>query len=193
MAANIPSQELVTNLEIQAKRCSSIVAFQGLDLQGKKLQGSDARPLDIEFETSHLNALLLTHTHINHIGRLPWLLASGFSQPIYCTQATAELAPLMIEDGLKQQGLSHKQSKLILKKTHSLIVPKPYGGWFPIPPKQQNNEKGHHRPNTLYARFQPAEHILGSAYIEIKLPNQEVVVFSGDLRHQYTRRHCYTL
>lgn len=84
--------------------------------QGKESQGEDARPLDIEFETSHLNALLLTHTHIDHIGRLPWLLASGFNQPIYCTQATAELAPLMIEDGLKLQGLSNKQSKLILKR-----------------------------------------------------------------------------
>ena len=155
--------------------------FQGLDLQGKKLQGEDARPLDIEFETSHLNALLLTHTHIDHIGRLPWLLASGFNQPIYCTQATAELAPLMIEDGLKLQGLSNKQSKLILKKIHSLIAPKPYGEWFPIVSKQQNDGKDHHRPNTLYARFQPAGHILGSAYIEIKLPSQEVVVFSGDL------------
>lgn len=155
--------------------------FQGLDLQGKKLQDEDTRPLDIEFETSHLNALLLTHTHIDHIGRLPWLLASGFNQPIYCTQATAELAPLMIEDGLKLQGLSHKQSKLILKKIHSLIAPKPYGEWFPIVSQQQNDGKDHHRPNTLYARFQPAGHILGSAYIELKLPNQEVVVFSGDL------------
>ena len=155
--------------------------FQGLDLQGKKLQGEDTRPLDIEFETSHLNALLLTHTHIDHIGRLPWLLVSGFNQPIYCTQATAELAPLMIEDGLKLQGLSHKQSKLILKKIHSLIAPKPYGEWFPIVSKQQNDGSDHHRPNTLYARFQPAGHILGSAYIELKLPNQEVVVFSGDL------------
>ena len=98
-------------------------------------QGRDSRPLDIDFETSHLNALLLTHTHIDHIGRLPWLLATGFNQPIYCTQATAELAPLMIEDGLKLQGLSHKQAKRILKKFHSLIVPKPYRKWFPIADK----------------------------------------------------------
>ncbi|SBT15796.1 Ribonuclease [Vibrio celticus] len=146
--------------------------FQGLDLQGKKLQGADTHPLDIEFETSHLNALLLTHTHIDHIGRLPWLLASGFNQPIYCTQATAELAPLMIEDGLKLQGLSNKQSKLILKKIHSLIAPNPYGEWFPIKSKQQKNGKDPHRPNTLHARFQPAGHILGSAYIEIKLPTK---------------------
>lgn len=121
--------------------------------QGKEVQGRDTRPLDIDFETPHLNALLLTHTHIDHIGRLPWLLATGFNQPIYCTQATAELAPLMIEDGLKLQGLSHKQAKLILKKLHSLIVPKPYGEWFPITTKQQNNGKDHSRPNTLYARF----------------------------------------
>ena len=103
--------------------------------QGKEVQGKDTRPLDIDFETSHLNAQLLTHTHIDHIGRLPWLLATAFNQPIYCTQATAELAPLMIEDGLKLQGLSHKQAKRILKKFHSLIVPKPYRKWFPIADK----------------------------------------------------------
>ncbi len=59
--------------------------------QGKEVQGRDSRPLDIDFETSHLNALLLTHTHIDHIGRLPWLLATGFNQPIYCTQQPLNL------------------------------------------------------------------------------------------------------
>ena len=44
-----------------------------------------------------------------------------------------------------------------------------------------NKQKDHGRPNTLYARFQPAGHILGSAYIEVELPSEEVAVFSGDL------------
>ncbi|WP_261882639.1 MBL fold metallo-hydrolase [Vibrio pelagius] len=145
-------------------------------------QGADTRPLDVEFKTQHLNALLLTHSHIDHIGRIPWLLATGFNQPIICTKATAAIAPLMIEDGLKLQGFSHRQRKLILKRIHSLIQPQAYHQWFPIPRAPHlNKQKDHGRPNTLYARFQPAGHILGSAYIEVKLPNEEVVVFSGDL------------
>ena len=145
-------------------------------------QGADTRPLDVEFETQHLNALLLTHSHIDHIGRIPWLLATGFNQPIICTKATAAIAPLMIEDGLKLQGFSHSQRKQILKRIHSLIQPQAYHQWFPIPRVPHlNKQKDHGRPNTLDARFQPAGHILGSAYIEVKLPNEEVVVFSGDL------------
>ena len=145
-------------------------------------QGADTRPLEVEFNTQHLNALLLTHSHIDHIGRIPWLLATGFNQPIICTKATAAIAPLMIEDGLKLQGFSHRQRKQILKRIHSLIQPQAYHQWFPIPRSPHlNKQKDHGRPNTLYARFQPAGHILGSAYIEVKLPNEEVMVFSGDL------------
>lgn len=145
-------------------------------------QGADTRPLEVQFETQHLSALLLTHSHIDHIGRIPWLLATGFNQPIICTKATAAIAPLMIEDGLKLQGFSHRQRKQILKRIHSLIQPQAYHQWFPIPRAPHlNKQKDHGRPNTLYARFQPAGHILGSAYIEVKLPNEEIVVFSGDL------------
>ncbi|WP_406707680.1 MBL fold metallo-hydrolase [Vibrio methylphosphonaticus] len=68
-------------------------------------QGGDAakRTLSIDFPLSHVRALVLTHAHIDHIGRLPWLLAAGFRGPIYCTHATAYLVPLMLEDGLKLQ------------------------------------------------------------------------------------------
>lgn len=136
-------------------------------------QGADTRPLDIEFDTKALGALLFTHTHIDHIGRLPWLLANGFNKPIYCTAATAELIPLMLEDSLKLQlGLKYKQAQRVLNRIRKLLVAKEYNQWFPIDVQQ---------PDGLYARFQPAGHILGSAYIELQLPNQEVVVFSGDL------------
>ncbi len=145
-------------------------------------QGADARPLDIEFSIKHIAALLLTHSHIDHIGRLPWLLAKGFNRPIFCTKATAELVPLMLEDGLKLQGLNHKQTERVLSRIRKLIVAVNYDLWFEIPfLNNRLEQKDHGRPNTLLARFQPAGHILGSAYIEVKLPNDEIVVFSGDL------------
>jgi len=141
-------------------------------------QGIDERPLEIDFTTSLIDALLLTHTHIDHIGRLPWLIASGFNQPIYCSAATAELVPLMLEDGLKiQQGLTSREAAHVIKSITKLIHAKSYGEWFALPSKISEQPQS----DTLYARFQPAGHILGSAYVEIRLPNQEVVVFSGDL------------
>ncbi|HAS63049.1 MAG TPA: MBL fold hydrolase [Vibrio sp.] len=136
-------------------------------------QGADERPLEIDFATEHLAALLLTHAHIDHIGRIPWLVGNGFHQPIYCTEATAELVPLMLEDGLKLQlGLSNKEIQYVLNQIDCLLRPQPYNQWFTIASEAEI---------PLKARFQHAGHILGSSYIEVQLANGEVVVFSGDL------------
>ncbi|GMQ47874.1 MBL fold metallo-hydrolase [Vibrio sp. 10N] len=145
--------------------------FQGSDVK----QGS----LDIEFTISHIRALVLTHAHIDHIGRLPWLVAAGFREPIYCTQATAHLVPLMLEDGLKfQAGLTQSQRTHIVQWIARKLRPVKYNEWVPIKSAQQGY--------FTHIRFQPAGHILGSAYVEIMLPNKEVVVFSGDLGPSHT-------
>lgn len=137
-------------------------------------QGNEARDtLDIEFDIDNIAALLLTHSHIDHIGRLPWLLAAGFGGPIYATEATAALVPLMLEDGLKiQLGLNKKQCETVMALIHQRIRPVPYDCWAQIVLPTGEIVK---------IRFRPAGHILGSAYIEVKLPSNEIVVFSGDL------------
>ncbi|MCS0058266.1 MBL fold metallo-hydrolase [Vibrio parahaemolyticus] len=154
--------------ELQLERGSILVdcgLFQGKDA----LLGRQNRSLTIEFSLTKVKALVLTHAHIDHIGRLPWLLAAGFRGKIYCTRATAELVPLMLEDGLKLQlGLGQQQRQHILNLIKQRLVPCDYHNWISI--------KG-----LAYLRFQPAGHILGSAYLEFKLSNNEVVVFSGDL------------
>lgn len=147
----------------------SILIDCGL-LQGQDLSfgGRDAS-LNIEFPIEQVKALILTHAHIDHIGRLPWLLAAGFKGPIYCTQATAELVPLMLEDGLKLQlGLNYHQRQQVLNIIKKQLKPCGYQQWIEL-------------PDLADVRFQPAGHILGSAYVEFKLPNDEIVVFSGDL------------
>ena len=154
-------------------------------------QGADSRNLEIDFSIRNIVALLLTHSHIDHVGRIPWLLAKGFEEPIICTKATAELLPLMLSDGLKIQGLNNRQTERVLRKVKRMVIACEYNEWIAIPTPfksdvQLKNGKDHGRPNTLYARFQPAGHILGSAYIEVKLPNQEVIVFSGDLGPSHT-------
>ncbi|EPW4490949.1 MBL fold metallo-hydrolase [Vibrio parahaemolyticus] len=79
--------------------------------QGKGIHFCNRKTsLDIEFPVKHIKALVLTHAHIDHTGRLPWLLADGFKGPSNCTKATAELVPLILEDGLKPQlGLNYHQ------------------------------------------------------------------------------------
>ncbi len=136
-------------------------------------QGKEERPLEVEFPVEDISALILTHAHIDHIGRLPWLLAAGFNAPIYCTEATAALLPLMLDDGLRLQlGLDARQRSRVLELISRLTVAVDYGIWTQL---------GAPGNGCLQIRFQPAGHILGSAYIEVKTPNDEVVVFSGDL------------
>ncbi|WP_434356103.1 MBL fold metallo-hydrolase [Parasalinivibrio latis] len=136
-------------------------------------QGKEERPLEVDFSVNGINALILTHAHIDHIGRLPWLLAAGFTSPIYCTEATAALVPLMLDDGLRLQlGLDSRQRRRVLELIQRLTVPVEYGMWQNVAPAGKEG---------LLIRFQPAGHILGSAYVEVKAPDNRVVVFSGDL------------
>lgn len=154
-----------------------------LNIEGNSLlidcglfQGEDAKSksLDIDFSLAAVRALVLTHAHIDHIGRLPWLFAAGFREPIYCTHATAHLVPLMLEDGLAiQLGLTKSQRAHIVQLISRKLRPVDYNEWVPV----KNAKQGYF----THIRFQPAGHILGSAYVEIMLPNKEVVVFSGDL------------
>ncbi|MCV5919796.1 MBL fold metallo-hydrolase, partial [Escherichia coli] len=78
--------------------------------------------LNIDFSISDLKAVVLTHSHIDHVGRLPWLLAAGYKGPIYCTEATAQLVPLMLEDGLNLQlGMRRHQRENVLDFIRTLI------------------------------------------------------------------------
>jgi metallo-beta-lactamase family protein len=129
----------------------------------------------------------VTHCHIDHVGRIPYLLAAGFKQPIYATTATASLLPLVIEDALKV-AVTHDQ-KLIracLNQLSKLIVPIDYNQWISLPINLSSNAT---LPvNQINLKFKPAGHILGSAYVELDLKgpgHKHRVVFSGDLGATY--------
>ncbi|MGR5066494.1 MBL fold metallo-hydrolase RNA specificity domain-containing protein [Photobacterium sp. DNB22_13_2] len=137
-------------------------------------QGCEApHSLNIDFPVEHIQALVLTHCHIDHIGRIPWLLAAGFRGPIYATEATAALLPLMLDDGLKiQLNLNKAQRSQFLSLIKSLLRPVPFDCQAPV--ILPNGDR-------LALYFRQAGHILGSAYVEVVLPDDQVVVFSGDL------------
>ncbi len=153
--------------------------FQGEDETDSATSTSQ---LEIEFPISSIKALLITHCHIDHVGRLPYLLAAGFHGPIYCSAPTAILLPLVLEDALRM-GFTKKTwlIKQVIKEINSLITPLPYSHWTDI----SLNDS----PSKLAVRFQPAGHILGSAYIECKVKtgkDKTKVLFSGDLGAPYT-------
>jgi metallo-beta-lactamase family protein len=137
----------------------------------------------IEFPIEHIRALVITHVHIDHVGRIPYLLAAGFEGPIYCSEPSALLLPLVLEDAVKI-GFTRDRRLVdnFIDRLKSLLVPLSYGRWQPI------DTGGEVR---LDIKLKPAGHILGSSFVECRwssslFPDSPVhIVFSGDLGAPY--------
>lgn len=145
--------------------------FQGED-EGQG--GDDA--LGLDFSIEGIKALIVTHVHIDHVGRIPNLLAAGFEGPILCSEPSARLLPIVLEDAFRL-SISRDQEQLerYLKVVEQRIIALPYGNWFTLHETDQTRCK---------VRLQPAGHVLGSAYVELQLDEEPAgrrVVFSGDL------------
>lgn len=150
--------------------------FQGYEAPGAGRAG--AGQAAIEFDLATVRALIVTHVHIDHVGRLPQLLAAGFKGPILCSEPSAKLLPIVLEDAFKL-GVSRDQKtveryiQLVERRMQTL----PYGQWFMLQSTDGLNVR---------IRLQRAGHILGSAYVEVDLTypatgDNKRIVFSGDL------------
>jgi metallo-beta-lactamase family protein len=152
--------------------------FQGAETSP---DGAGAHRLEIGFSLDQVRALIVTHVHIDHVGRIPYLLAAGYQGPIYCSEASALLLPLVLEDALKV-GFTRNQALIdrVLGVLRQRIVPLPFKQWQTVIAGTPG----------LRVRLSPAGHILGSAYVELDAqlgPGQKQrVVFSGDLGAPYT-------
>lgn len=146
--------------------------FQGQD-EGR---GASASDLSIDFPIEHIRALVVTHVHIDHVGRIPYLLAAGFEGPIICSEPSAIMLPEILEDALKI-GFTRDRRLIerVLGLIRSRLVPVPYGQWHSVFVENDCS---------LSVRLQRAGHILGSAYVECDARvgnSEERIVFSGDL------------
>ncbi len=150
--------------------------FQGADVSkdGRSGQGS----LEIEFALDTVRALIVTHVHIDHVGRKPYLLAAGFDGPILCSEPSAKLLPIVPEDAFKL-GVSRDQKKVerYIELIEQRIIALPYKTWFNL---RDTDDL------VCRIRLQRAGHILGSAYVEFDLQYPQTgekkrVVFSGGL------------
>lgn len=160
---------------------ASVLIDCGL-FQGDEQRGTGDNAQAIEFDITTVAALIVTHVHIDHVGRIPYLLAAGFKGPIYCSKASAQLLPLVIEDALKI-GVTRDESLIntFLKLLKKQIVALDFNCWQPITTASKTSK--------AKLRLQRAGHILGSSYVEIdvtKGAENHRVVLSGDLGAPYT-------
>ena len=126
------------------------------------------------FDGKDVDAVIITHTHLDHVGRLPKLIHEGFSGPIFMTRPTAELVRIILEDAyhiMEEQFEKEFRPKLYefedLMKTLTLIKPMDYSRWKTF--------------GDLKFRFRDAGHIFGSAFVEVEEVGGARIVFSGDL------------
>ncbi|MCF7994756.1 MAG: MBL fold metallo-hydrolase [Chromatiaceae bacterium] len=151
--------------------------------------GARANQLQIGFDIAPIQALIITHVHIDHVGRLPYLLAAGYRGPILTSPASSELLPLVLEDALKV-GFTRDQRLIerVLAMLQSRIIALPFRQWHRLDGQggvvafERDGEPGESTDGGPLIRLQRAGHILGSAYVEIEVPDQrQRIVFSGDL------------
>ncbi|WP_297846052.1 MBL fold metallo-hydrolase RNA specificity domain-containing protein [Pseudomonas sp.] len=155
--------------------------FQGSDVSnGKEAAAAQSAVL---FSLKTIKALIVTHVHADHIGRIPQLLAAGFSGPILCSEPSAQLMPLVLEDAFRLQfGGTQKEADQYLELIAKRTIALPFNTWFELLSSPEL---------TCRVRLQRAGHVLGSAYVECDmvyhLENREQrVVFSGDLGASHT-------
>jgi len=156
------------------------------------VQGSDADEAlnrkPFPFDASSIDAVILSHAHIDHSGRIPLLVRQGFKGPVYAQHATRDLCSVLLldsavlseRDALYRQKHPHSASDYHAEPLYSrddavlalnLFQGFSYGEQHEIFPG-------------VTVRFQDAGHILGSALVELWLhegEREKKLVFSGDL------------
>ena len=162
-------------------------------LQGSKtLKALNYQPFP--FAPSKIDAVLLTHAHIDHSGLIPKLIGAGFTGPVYATHGTRELCSALLPDAghiqefeveiLNRRNMRHG------KPTVTPIYTKADG----VAALQAFRPVGYHQwcepAAGLRARFWNAGHILGSASIELEIASRDTgeaplrLLFSGDVGPQ---------
>lgn len=170
-----------------------LVQAGGLDVlldcglfQGKRSEARE-RNTHFPFQPGTIEAVVLSHAHIDHCGNLPNLVRQGFDGPIYCTAATRDLLAVMLADAAKIQEedaeylnrkrrphdepISPLYTQRDVQATMRLVESIPY-------------QRPHEIAGKITFRFLDAGHLLGSAMVHLTLPGTSrdcAVTFTGDL------------
>lgn len=163
--------------------CADAVNNLLIDCGGSQDNSSSGKAAAFGFDPAAIKAVILTHVHHDHVGRLPELIAAGYAGPVLCSEPSAHLLPLVIEDSLRLQvGNNSKKISEGVQVITKKVIALPFDHWFTLVDNEQVVCK---------VRLLRAGHILGSAYVECDLQyrqeqRSERVVFSGDLGAGHT-------
>lgn len=151
-------------------------------------QESAVKNAEFSFNPADIDAMILSHAHADHVGRVPVLSKKGFTAKIHCTYATKDLAEVMLQDSgfinekdeeyfckylkksmMECEGPLYTQQDAIDCMRH--FVGENYGQWFDVLPG-------------IRAQFLDAGHIIGAAMVVLEIVEngtKRMIGFSGDL------------
>ncbi|TSC60841.1 MAG: metallo-beta-lactamase family protein [Candidatus Peregrinibacteria bacterium Greene0416_62] len=178
-------------LQVAGKR---ILLDCGL-FQGKRSEASIKNSTFTFDPSKDIDAMVLSHAHMDHVGRVPLLWKQGYRKPIYCTYATKDLAAVMLMDGgyiqEKDEEFHRKHLKgTMIKCDGPLYTQKDaaacmelfhgvnYGDWFSVVPG-------------VRAQFIDAGHIVGSAMVLLEIDEGQKgqgirrIGFTGDIGRKH--------
>lgn len=150
---------------------------------------------DPPFDPKSLDAVVITHAHVDHTGYLPRVVALGFKGPVYCSRGTAELLKLLLPDSARLQ-----EEEADYRNRHGLSRHEPALPLYTEEDAREALKLIQVRPNTgeplevaagVRASFRVAGHILGSSLVLLELEGAGAdakgrrVLFSGDLGHYH--------
>lgn len=155
--------------------------FQGI--KDLRLKNWEQFPIRVE----EIDAVLITHAHIDHTGYLPRLVREGYGGPIYCTKPTEDLMQIMLMDSAK---LQEEEAAFARKKGYSkhenpqpLYNTRDVENVLPMIRSFAYNEQVPLN-GEINIKFHNAGHILGAAIVEVQLngnSQEKRLLFSGDL------------
>ena len=163
-------------------RHARVLVDCGLFQGPKKLRERNWR--EPTFDPASLDAVVLTHAHIDHTGYVPRLCKLGFTGPIYCTPGTRDLLALLLPDAgyLQEEAAAHANrggysrhdpalplyTRADAERSLAQLVPIAFGASF-------------EPARDLTATFQRAGHIIGSACVTFAAGHGTRITFSGDV------------
>lgn len=170
---------------VQTGRANLLVdfgMFQGM------ANAHDHNRVPAELDVGKLDAVLLTHAHLDHTGRLPLLVHEGYTGPVFATPATIDITNLILHDSAKVQAqdlarVNRRRERAGEDPVAPLYGPAEVGQLMALAQPVPYDRPVDVAPG-VRARFLEAGHLLGSASIRLEVDageRRQTVVFSGDL------------
>lgn len=166
---------------------ATILVDAGMFQGGKSTEEKNKLPEGAA--VTEIDAVLLTHGHLDHTGRLPLLIKYGYDNPVYATEPTLDLAKIILMDSARLQAAdAMRKNKKNFKKPGDPVAEPLYSVEHVEFMDEIARPVEFHQPvevaKGITAQWIEAGHMLGSGSIELKITEKgetKTVVFSGDL------------